>query len=138
MSNEIIGFNTRMLEKMAERGMTQADLCRHTGLASSMISHYCTGQRTPSVPAALKIAKALRTTVDYLAYGDYRHAKGVANGDLIVGENETPYRKEPVLYECDVNEQAIINTYRLLSDEGQSKILSYVDDLFSAGKYQQN
>jgi transcriptional regulator with XRE-family HTH domain len=65
VSDQIVGFNIRLLKKMAERDITQAELCRLTGLASSMVSHYCNGQRIPSVPAALKIAKVLYTTVEY-------------------------------------------------------------------------
>ena len=36
MQDELAGFDLRLIEKMTERGMTQADLCRHTGLASSL------------------------------------------------------------------------------------------------------
>ena len=137
MSEQIVGFNIRLLEKMVERGITQADLCRLTGLASSMISHYCTGQRIPSVPAALKIAKVLRTTVDYLAYGNYTQAGGTADGTSTVAEDETLYKAKPVIYECDINEQAVINKFRSLNAEGQAKVLDYVDDLMSVNKYQQ-
>ena len=137
MANEIVGFNKRLLEKMAERGITRADLCRLTGLASSMISHYCTGQRIPSVPAALKIAKVLRTTVDYLAYGNYSQVGGTADNSLIVAESETPYKAEPILYECNIDEQSMINNFRSLDENGQKKILDYVDDLISSNRYQQ-
>ena len=136
MASEITGFNVRLLEKMTERGITQADLCRLTGLASSMISHYCTGQRIPSVPAALKIAKVLRTTVDYLAYGNYMHKQDATKDYSIVAEKEVQYKVEPVIYECDINEQSVINDFRSLNKEGQQKILDYIDDIMSIDKYQ--
>jgi len=122
---------------MAERGITQADLCRLTGLASSMISHYCTGQRVPSVPAALKIAKVLYTTVDYLAYGGYSHSTGATSDNLVVSENENNYRAEPVLCECSIDEQSMVDKFRSLNEEGQRKIIDYVDDLISVKKYHQ-
>ena len=135
--DQIVGFNNRLLEKMAERDVTQADLCRLTGLASSMVSHYCTGQRIPSVPAALKIAKVLYTTVDYLAYGNYPYKKVVNDDNLAVSENGNRYSSEPVLYECNASEQSMIDKFRSLNREGQSKVIDYVDDLISAKKYQQ-
>jgi len=42
-----------------------------------------------------------------------------------------------VLYECDINEQSVINNFRSLNEEGQSKILTYIDDIVSTEKYQQ-
>jgi len=135
VSDQIVGFNIRLLEKMAERDITQADLCRLTGLASSMVSHYCNGQRTPSIPAALKIAKVLRTTVDYLAYGNYSQTGGTADGNSFVAEDEPLYNAKPIIYECDINEQAVINKFRSLNAEGQTKVLDYVDDLTSVNKY---
>jgi len=135
VSGEIIGFNIRLLEKMAERGITQADLCRLTGLASSMISHYCTGQRIPSIPAALKIAKVLYTTVDYLAYSNYSYPMGVDEGNLVVSENGNHYKAEPVLYECSLNEQSVIDKFRSLNEDGQRKVVEYVSDLVSLKKY---
>ena len=137
MPDQIVGFNTRLLEKMSERGITQADLCRLTGLASSMVSHYCTGQRIPSVPAALKIAKILYTTVDYLAYGNYSYTKGVADENLAVSENENHYKTKPILYECSIDEQSIIDKFRLLNKDGQRKIIDYIDDLSYVKKYHQ-
>ena len=137
VSDQIVGFNIRLLEKMAERDITQAELCRLTGLATSMISHYCTGQRIPSVPAALKIAKVLYTTVDYLAYGKYSYTKGVFDNNLAVSENENHYMEKPVLYECSIDEKSMIDKYRSLNEDGQRKVFDYVDDLIYVKKYQQ-
>jgi len=137
VSDQIVGFNIRLLEKMSDRGITQADLCRLTGLASSMVSHYCTGQRIPSVPAALKIAKVLYTTVDYLAYGNFSYTNGVANENLAVSEYVNNYRAEPILYECSVDEQSMIDKFRNLNKDGQRKIIDYIDDLSYLKKYHQ-
>jgi len=73
MSDTMTGFNKRLMERMSEMRMSQADLCRSTGLATSMVSHYCTGQRIPSVQAAGKIARALDTTIDALVFGKDDH-----------------------------------------------------------------
>ena len=135
MSEQIVGFNIRLLEKMAERDISQADLCRLTGLASSMISHYCTGQRIPSVPAALIIAKVLYTTVDYLAYGNYIYNIGINNDNLAISEKVNHYNTKPVLYECSIEEQLIIEKYRSLNEDGQRKVTDYIDDFIAMKKY---
>jgi transcriptional regulator with XRE-family HTH domain len=123
------------MEKMSERGMTQADLCRITGLASSMVSHYCTGQRIPSVPVALKIARVLNTTVDYLAYGDPLKVKEPVAGDLSVSEKWKRYAGtlSPLKYIGDAH--ALLFKIRSLNMEGQVKVLAYIEDLLSTGKY---
>jgi len=135
MPDEITGFNVRLTEKMTERGMTQADLCRITGLASSMVSHYCTGQRIPSVPVALKIARVLNTTVDYLAYGDAPKTKDDSEGSLSVSEKWTRYsgKLPPFRYIGDVH--SLVFKIRMLNMEGQVKVLAYIEDLLSTGKY---
>jgi len=122
MSNSVEGFDLRLAKRMAELGVTQADLCRMTGFASSMISHYCTGQRIPSVPAAVTIAKALKTTVEYLAFGSPAKEKEASDGSLFVKENGVQY----------TTTNSLIGS---LNEEGQAKVLAYIDDLISTGKY---
>ena len=86
-----LSFSKRLMKKMDESGVTQADLCRITGLASSMISHYCTGQRVPSVQVAAKIAKALNTSIDYLASGNLYGKDQSLSDPLYVAENAKDY-----------------------------------------------
>jgi len=135
MANEIKDFDRRLTEKMAELSITQADLCRLTGLASSMISHYCTGQRIPSIPAALRIAKVLNTTVDYLAFGNLPRHRSTEENPLSSVENRIRYASKRLSPERVEDEQSLIGMFRLLSYEGQNKVFSYVEDLLSTGKY---
>jgi len=132
MTNDIVDFNKRLMKVMSERGVSQADLCRHTGLASSMVSHYCTGQRMPSIAAALKIAKALNTTVSYLAYGDRRKSGGAASS---VTEKDIPYGSKQTPLDGVEDEQELLDKICLLNHEGQAKVMVYIEDLLSTGKY---
>ena len=158
MLNEITGFDVRLYEKMAELGMSQADLCRLTGLASSMVSHYCTSQRIPSVPVAAKIARALNTTIEYLAFGDdarldgggLRRDDGQRGGDarldgggmrggardstLTISENSVSFSVEHT-HEQDDGEETLNQLYSLLNTTGREKVLEYIKDLLSTGKY---
>jgi transcriptional regulator with XRE-family HTH domain len=133
--NEIAGFNTRLTEKMAERGVSQADLCRLTGLASSMVSHYCTGQRVPSVQVAVKIARVLRTTVEHLAADNRPKAGENSDNALLAAEDTPPYNASRQPIEHREDEQSLYLKFCLLNKEGQAKVLEYLEDMLSIDKY---
>ena len=116
MQNEVTGFNLRLTRKMQEQNISQADLCKITGLTTSMISYYCSGQRLPTMPAAIKIAKALNTTVDYLAN----------DTSYLVAENEIPYSSKKSHFN---------SLFNLLNQDGQAKVITYIEDLISTNKY---
>lgn len=138
MLNELPGFASRLCEKMAEAGMTQADLCRHIGIASSMISHYCTGQRIPSVPVAAKIARVLNTTVEYLTFGDYkRQLKDGHSRPFAVAETSLPCLSGRPQNQSSA-EEALAQMYRMLNTTGKEKVLEYTEDLLSSGRYAQH
>jgi len=48
------------------RSMTQAEMGARAGIAPASISHFETGQRTPSLDTLIKLADALRVSVDTL------------------------------------------------------------------------
>lgn len=131
MKNEIIGFDLRLTEKMKERDMKQADLCRLTGLSTSMVSHYCAGQRVPTLFVAVKIARALNTTVEYLVYGESMYENQFSA--YSIAENEIPY--SPAKSQAEHSNQSLIFLFRSLNQDGQAKVLSYIKDLISTGKY---
>ena len=136
MRNEATVFSIRLTELMAERSMTQADLCRLTGLASSMISHYCTGQRIPSVPVAAQIAKAMNTTIDYLTYCDQTPPENDSGESFSVAEENNQYSSKPLSSEINPDEKVSFGQlFRLLNTTGQQKVLEYIKDLLSTGRY---
>ena len=151
MSDIMADFNKRLMERMSEMRMSQADLCRSTGLATSMVSHYCTGQRTPSVQVAGKIARALDTSIDALVFGKpdvtKKHAGTSADGPAVkkytgspagepdISEAKRAYllRKKAGTQICDDYE--LLTMFRSLNAEGQTKVLAYIDDLQLTRKY---
>lgn len=48
------------------RGLTQADLGKRAGMGAASVSHFETGQRTPSLDSLVKLADALQVAVDTL------------------------------------------------------------------------
>jgi len=137
MQDELVGFDLRLIEKMAERGMTQADLCRHTGLASSMISHYCTGQRIPSFPVVSRIAKALDTTVDFLAYGNTEKTVQLYPDNFAVAEKPKDYASSIPMHKQIEDEALLRDMYNSLNPEGKEKVIAYIKDICSIETYLQ-
>jgi transcriptional regulator with XRE-family HTH domain len=56
---EKLEFIKKMRQLMAQKGMTQSDLARASGLGRDMISHYMRGVRYPGVGSLAKLARAL-------------------------------------------------------------------------------
>ena len=131
MPKENAGFGKRLNEKLSEKRLSQADLCRLTGLASSMISHYCNGQREPSVRTAIKIAEALDTTIEDLALS----ISPKEESQLFVGQGGGTYSKETLPDGLNNLEQAILVMFRKLNANGKAKTIEYIEDLLSTGKY---
>ncbi len=60
------GMEYQITNLLYERGITQKELAKATGITESAISHYIKGDRVPRGVNLIKIAKALGTTTDYL------------------------------------------------------------------------
>ena len=133
MTNDIVDFDKRLTRAMEERGVSQADLCRMTGLASSMVSHYCTGQRMPSIAAALKIARALGTTVSFLAYGEKR--KATSGDEMEVDEGSISSANGKQFISDKHDKEDLIDKICLLNAEGQTKVLVYIEDMLATRAY---
>ena len=56
--------NLRKFRKL--RGMTQAQMGARSAVGAASISHFETGQRTPTIETLIKLADALNVTVDAL------------------------------------------------------------------------
>lgn len=56
----------RLVEARENLRWTQADLAKASGLQAAAISHFECGQRLPSLPNAVRLADALRVSLDWL------------------------------------------------------------------------
>jgi transcriptional regulator with XRE-family HTH domain len=59
-----LAANVRALREL--RGLTQAELGSRAGIGAASVSHFETGQRTPSLESLVKLADALQVSVDVL------------------------------------------------------------------------
>lgn len=67
-------FGRRMTERRLTLGLTQRDVADAASLTQAAINHFERGRRLPAIPNAIRVAKALGTTVEWLALGEDRIA----------------------------------------------------------------
>lgn len=69
----IMSVSRFLSDTLAERGMTQADLARKTGLSTALIAQICSGStKDPRMSSVIIICKALELSLDELAeHHDY-------------------------------------------------------------------
>lgn len=63
-----VEFGSRLRDTLYLKGLTQQDLSDMTGISRITISHYITGNTTPSLPNADKIARCLGCTIEDFLY----------------------------------------------------------------------
>lgn len=100
-------FREALQQILKSRGIKQADLCRMSGVDSSLMSNYVSGKKTPTLTNAIAMADALQISLDELA------------------GREAPKR---------VIEQRLLSDFRELSDEGQEVAVNTVYGLRSVYK----
>lgn len=100
-------FNESLQRILSSRDMKQADLCRMSGIESSLMSNYVSGRKIPTLTNAIAMADALQISLDELA------------------GREVPKR---------VIEQRLLSDFRELSDEGQEVAVNTVYGLRSVYK----
>lgn len=84
-----MGFNEQLKLLLINKNLKQADLCRLTGIQTSLMSEYISGKKSPAIGNAVLIADALNVSLDTL-----------------VGREERVRYSEPVqnMYENQLNE----------------------------------
>jgi transcriptional regulator with XRE-family HTH domain len=70
VETQFASIGARILTRLKQLGLKQADLCRDTGLSTTAISQYCTDKRIPDTASLYKIAVALKTPMEWLLTGD--------------------------------------------------------------------
>ena len=78
-------FAQRLKQTMKERGITQTELSRITGLGKSSISQYVSGKNIPSKANMKIIADALEVSVEWLI-GDFEEAESTSGQKNITVE----------------------------------------------------
>lgn len=104
MSNKFSSVGERILTRLQEKNMKQADLCRETGISSNAISQYVTGKRTPDTASLYKISSVLCVSMEWLLAGTHTPNENTSNESLIC--DGTPLSQ---------NEMDLVAMYRFLN-----------------------
>ena len=83
METKFSYVGVRIISRLKELGLKQADLCRESGISSNAISQYCTGKRVPDTTALLKIATVLKTSMEWILTGDSTTNENTTNESMI-------------------------------------------------------
>ncbi|MBQ7227635.1 MAG: helix-turn-helix transcriptional regulator [Clostridia bacterium] len=59
-------FIERIKELRIDRGLSQAELAKETGLSQSAIAYWETGQRIPNAQAIIILSRYFKVTTDYI------------------------------------------------------------------------
>ncbi len=77
LNSTVMSFGARLLETRKERGFSQAELADLLNTKPPVIGRYERSETTPSIDVALRLAKILGVSLDYL----------VGNSDLNIDKN---------------------------------------------------
>jgi transcriptional regulator with XRE-family HTH domain len=94
-------------------GLTQKALGKFLDVGDNTVSSWENGNNMMDIDTLFKICRVLKVSVNDM-YGVYANA---------------------CVSEYTKTEKLIIDNYRTLNDEGQSKLYDYADDLVMSGKY---
>jgi transcriptional regulator with XRE-family HTH domain len=97
-------------------GLSQAELCKKTGITKGALSSYLSGRYYPKQQALDKLAQVLHVSVPYLMGFDAPASDAYLS----------------------VDEQHLLDLYRSLNQIGQRKVLENLEDLASIDKYIKN
>lgn len=115
MDTEYSQVDSRILSRLKDLGMSQVQLSKETGLSTTAMSSYCTGKRVPETSALYRLAKALRTSMEWILTGE----------DLTSEESSAP------IPTCDdtplqSEEADLIAMFRLLPEEEREDVFDIV------------
>ncbi|MBS7229065.1 MAG: helix-turn-helix transcriptional regulator [Eubacteriales bacterium] len=92
--------------------LTNKELSQQSSVPLGTVNKIFSGDtKEPKLPAVIALANALNVSVDYLIYGEY---------------------KAPALSSTKTR---LLKSFRAFNAEGQEKVLSYICDLESTGRY---
>ena len=80
--SQTVDIGLRIVAARKAVGMSQADLCRATGLPSAQVSQWETGKRRPSLDFVVLLLPHLDVSLDYLFLGDFRGLSRAKEDDL--------------------------------------------------------
>ncbi len=110
---EELTFGQRIVSFRVKKHMLQKELAEKAEISPTALNYYEKDKREPNVLVIKKIAKALNIT-----------------GDELLGMDTVN-----ITVQCNQDEKGLIEKYRHLNQEGQAKVINYINDLIATEKY---
>lgn len=111
-------MNTTLLKYLVSAsGMTQKDIATAIGLSQQRFNFYVTGKREPDTDTLCTLADYFGVTVDYL-----------------LGRDAVPAPEEAKTAPSEKDE-ALLDVFHKLNDEGKEQLLDFADSLVRSGKF---
>lgn len=101
-----MNFNENLMQLLINRNLKQADLCRMTGIQTSLMSDYLRGKKSPTIGNAILIADAFNISLDTL-----------------VGKNINSDSKK------DLNSKRLVELYEVAKELSDNEILFLLDTI---------
>ena len=137
MDSNFSHIGVRIISKLRQLGLKQADLCRETGISSNAISQYCTGKRVPDTASLYKISGVLKTSMEWILTGGHPSNESTSTESMIcdgvpLSEAETDlvamYRLLPEQHKEEVFELVHFKYKRIVEDKGGSIYSTYTEE----------
>ena len=112
-----MSFASRLRERREALGLTQAELGKLLNITGSAIGNYENGISSPKADILYRVFDVLQCDANYLFQ------------DEMMESPESPQ---------SIREQHVLDRFRQFNEEGQEKVITYVDDLAASGRYKKN
>lgn len=109
-----MSFGSRLRERREALGLKQSELGRMLGVTGSAIGNYENEFSSPRADILYRVFDVLQCDANYLFQ------------DEMADMTDTPQA---------IRERHVLDSFRQLSEEGQEKVVDYIDDLLASGKY---
>ena len=107
----------RLLDAFYASGYNQTELCRRTGITKGAMSSYLSGRYFPKQRALESLANELNVTIEYLM--------GIDSENVVSDFSDL----KPL-------QRQLLSLLSQLNEEGQRRVLNYVEDLVAGGRYE--
>ena len=109
-----MSFGSRLRERREALHLKQGELGKLLGVTGSAIGNYENGVSSPKADVLYKVFDVLECDANYLFQDEMSDAKETVQS---------------------VRERHLMDTFHSLNEEGQEKVIEYVDDLHATGRY---
>ena len=108
-----MSIGSRIKERREQLGITQVELAAMIGVTKGAIGNYETDANSPKASIMYKVFDALKCDANYIYQDEILKTKNAPSG----------------------KDEALLNMFHKLNDEGKEQLLDFADSLVRSGKF---